>query len=313
MLGAQPDEIAFVSSTSMGLSMVASGLSWHMGDNIIVADGDFPSNIYPWLNLRSRGVEVRFIPRRADGGVTPEDVLKLADGKTRLVSLSSVNYITGYAIDVPAIGKLLHDKGILFCVDAIQGLGVLPMDTAYVDFLASGSHKWLLGPLGIGILFVKKCHIGDMTPALTGWKCVQASKKYLNYNLCFLETAGRLEPGGMNITGILGLHAALQLLLETGIGNIASRLAVFRNILKPVLKEKGYEVLGPADDERCSGIISFSCKSLNIEALRQGMDDAGFVVSLREGLDGHKCIRVAPHFYNTEDELRRFAERLPTC
>jgi cysteine desulfurase/selenocysteine lyase len=153
LIGAHKEEIAFVSSTSIGLSMVASGISWQKDDNVIIADGDFPSNIYPWLNLQNRGVTVKFIPIHHDGAVTLDDVMNQVNDNTRLVSLSSVNYVTGYKIDVSAIGQYLHEKGILFCVDAIQSLGAIPIDITYVDFLAAGAYKWLLGPLGIGILY----------------------------------------------------------------------------------------------------------------------------------------------------------------
>ncbi|MDP2730729.1 MAG: aminotransferase class V-fold PLP-dependent enzyme [Dehalococcoidales bacterium] len=313
LIGAQEEEIAFVSSTSMGLSMVASSISWRKGDNVVIADGDFPSNIYPWLNLQSRGVTVKFIPRHHDGAVTLDDVMNQVDDNTRLVSLSSVNYITGYKIDIPAIGQYLHENGILFCVDAIQSLGAIPIDTIYVDFLAAGAHKWLLGPQGIGILYVKRCNIEKLTPVLAGWKCVQSSKKYLNYDFCLLDSAKCLEPGGINITGIVGLHAALGLLLETGIDEIAGRLAGFRKIMKPALREKGYDLIGPSDDELSSGITSFSSQTLGITNLRQKLDNNGFVVSLRDSLDGRKCIRISPHFYNSADEIALFLAELPYC
>ena len=313
LLEAQEGEIAFITSTSMGLSIIASSLSWRKDDNVIVADGDFPSNIYPWLNLRSRGVTVNYIPKRYDGAVTLEDIINLVDSNTRLVSLSSVNYVTGYRIDVSAIGRYLHEKGIFFCVDAIQSLGAIPIDTTFVDFLAAGAHKWLLGPLGIGILYVKKCNIEKMAPVLAGWKCVQSSKNYLNYDLHFLDSAKCLEPGAINVVGIIGLHAALGMLLETGIDEIASRLAGFRGLIKAALLEKGYDLIGPVEDGLGSGIISFTSSTHDITELRKKLDNGGFVVSLRDSLDGRKCIRVSPHFYNSVDEITLFLEELPHC
>lgn len=313
LIGGNEQEIAFVSSTSMGLSMVASGLPWQAGDNVIIADGDFPSNVYPWLNLENRGVSVKFIPRHLDGAVTLEDIVPLVDGNTRLVSLSSVNFVTGYRIDVPTIGRYLQERGILFCVDAIQSLGIIPMDVTYVDFLAAGAHKWLLGPLGIGILYVKACNIQRLTPVLAGWKCVQSSKEYLDYNLCFLDSAKCLEPGGINIAGIIGLQAAMGLLMETGIDEIACRLAGFTKTIKATLWEKGYDLVGPEEDALRSGMISFSSQTQDIAALRRELDSNGFVVSLRDGLDGRKCIRVSPHFYNSDEEITRFLAALPRC
>jgi selenocysteine lyase/cysteine desulfurase len=311
LLGADGDEIAFVSSTSLGLSLVASGLSWKSGDNIIVADGDFPSNIYPWLNLQSRGVQVKFIPRNKDGIVALKDISNLVDKNTRLVSLSTVNYITGFKIDVSSIGAYLHQRDILFCLDAIQSLGVFPVDTNCVDFLASGANKWLLGPVGIGILYIKKSKLSLLNPILAGWKCVQDSKNYNSYNLCFLESAKRFEPGCVSIMGLIGLHAALKLLIEIKIENIAERLTKLRKLIVPVLNEKGYNVFG-CDNPGCSsGITSFTSVKLDIPKLRDTLDAKGFVVSLRDGLDDSKCIRVAPHFYNTEEEILRFLANVP--
>jgi cysteine desulfurase/selenocysteine lyase len=311
LLGASEDEIAFVSSTSMGLSMVASGLSWQQGDNVIIADGDFPSNVYPWLNLKSRGVQIKFIPRNEDGVVTWEDIDKLADKNTRLVSLSTVNYISGFKIDVSSIGSYLHQRNILFCIDAIQSLGAFPIDTTHIDFLAAGANKWLLGPIGIGILYIKRKNLGLLSPTLAGWKCVQSSKSYTSYNLCFLDSAKRFEPACVSVLSLVGLNAALELLLEIKVENIARRLAMLRRIIVPSLKEKGYKVFGFNCPEQISGITSFSSRKQDIVQLRNKLDSSGFVVSLRDGLDGNKCIRVSPHFYNTEEEILQFLAKIP--
>jgi len=310
-LGANEDEIAFISSTSLGLSLVAAGLSWQKGDNVVIADGDFPSNIYPWLNLQSRGVQIKFIPRNKDGIVTLEDIVNLTDKNTRLVSLSTVNYISGFRIDVSSIGSYLHQKNILFCIDAIQSLGAFPIDTTHIDFLAAGANKWLLGPIGIGILYIKKKNLGLLSPVLAGWKCVQSSKSYTNYDLCFLDSAKRFEPACVSIVSLVGLHAALELLFEIKIENIAGRLSMLRSLIVPALKEKGYKVFGTNVTERNSGITTFSSKKRDIVQLRNKLDAGGFVVSLRDGLDGNKCIRISPHFYNTEEEIFQFLANIP--
>jgi cysteine desulfurase / selenocysteine lyase len=311
LLGAEPEEIAFVSSTSIGLSMVAAGIDWEPGDNVIIADGDFPANIYPWLNLEKRGVKVKFILRNNDGIVTLEDITALADKNTRLVSLSTVNYVSGYRIDARAIGEYLQKRNILFCVDAIQSLGVFPIDTTYVDFLAAGANKWLMGPVGIGILYVKKKNINTLNPVLAGWKCVQDNHNYVCYNLNFTESAKRFEPGCVSLTGIVGLNAALKLLLDVKIQNITDRLTKFRQMLAPALREKGYRVLGSENPGTISGITSFTGDTQEIMALHQKLDANGIVISLRDGLDGEKCIRAAPHFYNTGEEIERFLDNVP--
>ncbi len=311
LLGAEPEEIALVSSTSMGLSMIAAGIKWEAGDNVIIADGDFPSNIYPWLNLQRQGVQVKFIPRNNEGIVTLKDIAALVDKNTRLVSLSTVNYVTGYRINVSAIGEYLHRRNILFCLDAIQSLGVFPIDTKNVDFLAAGANKWLMGPVGIGILYVKKKHINKLNPILAGWKCVQDNHNYVCYNLNFVESAKRFEPGCVSLTGIIGLHAALKLLLDINIDNIAERLKYFRKMLLPALREKGYEVFGDDNPETCSGITTFYSGTQDILELRNQLDAKGIVISLREGLNGGQCIRAAPHFYNTGEEINWFLDNVP--
>jgi len=311
LLGAETDEIAFVSSTSMGLSMVAAGITWKPGDNVIIADGDFPANIYPWLNLEKQGVTVKFIPRNNEGIVILEDIVRLVDANTRLVSLSTVNYVTGYRIDAQAIGQYLQKRKILFCLDAIQSLGIFPIDTTYVDFLAAGANKWLMGPVGIGILYVKKKKISRIDPVLAGWKCVQDNHNYVCYNLNFTESAKRFEPGCVSLIGIVGLHASLKLLLDMRIPNIADRLTKFRELLAPPLREKGYRVLGSDNPGTISGITSFTTETQDILELHQKLDAGGIVISLRDGLDGEKCIRVAPHFYNTEKEIELFLDNVP--
>ena len=313
LINADEEEISFVSSTSMGLSTVASGLQWNKGDNVIVTDGDFPSNIYPWLNLRSKGVQVKYIPRNKEGAVTLKDVCEIIDKDTRLVSLSTVNFVSGFIIDISSIGEYLQKNDILFCVDAIQSLGAVSVDTTYVDFLASSAHKWLLGPLGIGILYIKKKNIKNIYPILAGWKSVEDCNNYLNYNLNFLGSAQRFEPGALNIIGIIGLHAALKMLLEIKIENISERLRNVREILVYSLKAKGYEIVGPTDSRFSSGITSFTSKNRDITNLREELVSNGFIVSLRHGLNGNKCIRVSPHFYNTDDEISRFLSSIPNA
>lgn len=310
-LGASPDEIAFVSSTSAGLSLVAAGLDWQPGDNVVIPDKDFPSNIFPWLDLRRRGVEVRPLPGRGDGLVTPEDVGATVDGKTRLVALSSVHFATGARMDVDAIGRYLQSRGILFCVDAIQSFGVLPLSARHVDFLTADAHKWMLGPQGIGILYVRRSCFDRLHPALIGWKSVASSKDFSKLEIDFPATARRYEPGSLNALGLTGLHAALSILRQVGIPAIADRLRALRGYLVPRLTQKGYRVLGPASPEGPSGITSFCCASdADAVALHRRLDERRIVVSLRDDPTGAKCLRVAPHLYTTEAELDALIEHL---
>lgn len=310
LLGASPEEIAFVSSTSAGLSLVAAGLDWRVGDNVVIAEGDFPANIYPWLNLQRRGVQVKFIPCNRNGSVTLKDVASQVDHNTRLVSLSTVHFSTGTPVDLDTIGKFLHEHGILFCVDAIQSLGAMPCSVRYVDFLAADAHKWLLGPQGIGVLFVRRDHLDRLHPILVGWKTMRSPKEFLRVEFSPADSACRYEPGCLNVLGLVGLQAALSLLLKIGVNAISERLITLRSILILGLQERGYEVLGIPSQRSLTGITSFRHASKNITSIHQQLDDQHIVVSLRDDLSGNKCIRVSPHFYNTEAEINSLLANL---
>jgi len=310
LLEATPNEIAFVPSTSVGLSLIAAGLDWKKGDNVIVADGDFSSNIYPWVNLQRRGVKVKFVPRKPDGAVKLADVERQVDEQTRLVSLSSVHFVTGAAIDMDAIGQFLQERGILFCVDAIQSLGALPCSVRYVDFLAADAHKWLLGPQGFGLLFVRRERLDQIHPSLVGWKSVRSPKEFLKIQLEFPDSARRYEPGSLNILGLAGLHAALSLILELGVAAIAKRLAALRTILIEGLEHKGCNVLAASSPGLPTGITSFKIDNENNELLYRRLVKSEIHVSLRDDLSGSKCIRVSPHFYNTEEEIALLLQKI---
>jgi selenocysteine lyase/cysteine desulfurase len=313
LLGASVDEIAFVPSTSAGLSMVAAGLPWKDGDSVVIAEGDFPANVYPWLGLERRGVRVKQIPKTTGGLITKSDVLSALDERTRLVSLSSVHFSTGAAIDVDAIGSLLQQRGVLFCVDAIQSLGALPTPVRHVDFLAADAHKWLLGPQGIGILFVRRERMPDLYPALLGWKSVRADRDYGRAELDLKDDARRYEPGNLNAIGLVGLAEALSILQTVGVGRIAERLGYLRSKLVRGLLDRGFSVLnagGSEIDARPTGITSFLDPREDMAALHKRLLAAGIIVSLRADPMGRPAIRAAPHFYSTEGEIQALLDAL---
>lgn len=310
LLGSSPEEIAFVSCTSAGLSTVAAGIDWKKGDNVIIAHGDFPANIYPWLNLERRGVQVKFIPRKPDDFITAADLDILIDENTRLVSLPTVHFVTGIPLDLATIGKFLREKGIFFCVDAIQSLGALPCSAEYVDFLAADAHKWLLGPQGIGILFVRREHFDKLHPAVVGWRSVRKPDDYLKIEFEFPPSAKRYESGSLNILGIMGLHAALSIITEVGIINIAEQLKKLRNKLIDGLRQIGCTILGIGYPNLMTGITSFKCAGRDIPLLYQQLIKKKIEVSLREDFSGDKCIRISPHFYNTDEEISLLLENI---
>jgi len=306
ILGGSPDEIAFASSTSAALSMVSEGLDWKAGDSVVVADRDFPANLHPWLALERLGVRVVRIPRTPDGAVPVELVLEHLDASTRLVSLSSAHFGVGTPLDVDAIGRALHERGVLFCLDAIQTLGAHPVSVRHVDFLAADAHKWLLGPQGIAILWVRKERMEALRPALVGWKSVRDAKDYGSGSRAFLDDARRYEPGSLPPAGLVGLHAALELLAAVGIGSISARIRALRGRAMAGLGALDCELVGPGP-EAATGILAFRPpRGLDPAVLGRSLDQAGFVLSVRDDVEGRKCLRLAPHFYNTEAEIDAF-------
>lgn len=309
LIGATPEEIAFVGPTSLALSYIAAGLTFRKHSNIVVYLDDYPSNVYPWMALAAHGVQVRFLNVRELGRIRYIDVLGQVDEQTRLVALASCHFATGYRIDIPAIGKALHERGILFSVDGIQTLGAFPLLAEHVDFMAADAHKWLLGPCGAGILYVRREVQDYVRPPIYGWNNVKCPDFITQEKIQLLEDARRYEAGSTNLLGLVGLHAALELALELGVDNIAAELLRKRAKLVPALQAKGYEVLhANAPAESASGIVACHKPGADMAALHQKLADARCIASLRSDRKGRKLLRFSPHYYNTDAELDRVLE-----
>ncbi len=311
LLHCQPDEIALVGPTSLGLSFVAAGLKFKKGDNILIYHDDYPANVYPWMALAERGVEVRLLNTRGLGIIRPPDVMGQVDENTRLVALASCHFISGYRIDFQAIGKFLRKRGILFCLDAIQTLGAFPTTVEHVDMLAADAHKWLLGPCGAGLFYVRREIQNRVNPPIYGWHNVRCPNFVAQEQIVFRSGATKYEAGTHNLLGLVGLIAAMELVLEIGIENTAAELLRKRAWLVPALQAKGFTVLN-ADTkiENAGGIISFHQAGKDLAALHKKLTDAGVVASLRADRKGQNHIRLSPHFYNTDAELHRTLELL---
>jgi cysteine desulfurase / selenocysteine lyase len=311
LLNCQPDEIALVGPTSLGLSLVASGLNFRKGDNIVIYHDDYPSNVYPWMALAQKGVQVRLLNTRGLGVIRPVDVMGQVDENTRLVALASCHFISGYRLEFSAIGKFLRERGILFCLDAIQTLGAFPTTVEQVDFLAADAHKWLLGPCGAGILYVRRDLQEKLNPPVYGWHNVRNPNFVAQEQIVFRSGAVKYEAGTQNLLGLVGLIAALELALEVGVDNIATELLRKRELLMPALQKKGFTVLNAdTKTENASGIVAFFQPGKDLTALNQKLSDAGIVASLRTDRKGQNYIRFSPHFYNTDAELQRVLELL---
>lgn len=308
-LGVKLEEVAFVGPTSLGLSFVAHGLRFKKSHNVLVYHDDYPSNVYPWMTLADRGVEVRFLNVREFGCVRAREVLGQVDENTRLVALASCHFLAGYRIDLEGIGRNLRERGILFCVDAIQTLGAFETSLRYVDFAAADSHKWLLGPCAAGLFFVRREIQGELEPVAQGWHNLRCPNYVTQDELIYKSDARRYEAGTHNLLGLVGFRAAIELLREVGVENISRELPRKRAWLIPALQEKGYQALqADAPPANSGGMITFTHATKNIGELHAKLEQNGIVASLRADRQNRQYLRLAPHFYNTDAELHRVLE-----
>jgi cysteine desulfurase / selenocysteine lyase len=312
LLQCQPGEISLVGPTSLGLSIIAGSLKFKRNDNILIYFDDYPSNVYPWMAFAEHGVQVRLLNTRELGRIRPVDVMGQVDEQTRLVALASCHFIAGTRLDHEAIGKFLRERNILFCVDAIQTLGAFPTTVEHIDFLAADSHKWLLGPCASGLMYVRRELQEGMHPSVHGWNNVRSPNFVAQEQITFRSGPHRFEIGTHNLLGITGMNAGMELLLEIGVENIAADLLRKRAWFVPELQGRGWQVLGAnAGPESASGIMSiWRPDRTDLAALHRELEQAGILISLRTDRQGRQYLRLAPHFYNTDAELRRVLEML---
>lgn len=308
LINADADEIAFVKNTSEAISFVANGLSWQTGDNVVLASAEFPANVYPWQALRSRGVQVRMVLEE-DGRVPIEQIMQSIDSRTRVVTVSSVQYASGYRTDLATLGEYCQSKGVFFCVDAIQSLGVFPIDVRAmgIDFLAADGHKWLCAPEGAGIFFVRKELQGYLRPTTIGWLSVKNPFVYGKHNFEFADSAQRYEAGSHNLAGVFALGAAIELVHEVGVESIAHRVLFLTDRLVRGIREKGYRVVSSRQPTEASGIVAFMSDQHDHEQLQRHLEgERRIVIAVRCGR-----LRASPHYYNSEREIDQLIEVLP--
>jgi selenocysteine lyase/cysteine desulfurase len=304
LIGAEPLDVAFIKNTSEGVGIVAEGFPWQAGDNVVIAKEEYPANQYPWMNLRDRGVEVRAVASRADGRLWIDDLVAAMDARTRVLSLSWVEYASGFRNDLDALGQLCRTKSIAFFVDAIQGLGVFPLDVTRtpVDFLAADGHKWLLGPEGAGILWIRREWIDRLRPVDLGWNSVVGARDFGTIDFRLKPNAGRYESGSLNVAGIMALGGSLEWLLEIGIDKIAARVLEQTDYLcRRVAKRPAPTVYSSRRPGDQSGIVSFAYADPNEAGAKVRLCRGnGIVVNKRAGR-----LRVSPHCYNSFEEIDR--------
>ncbi|MGB5278510.1 MAG: aminotransferase class V-fold PLP-dependent enzyme [Gammaproteobacteria bacterium] len=294
------DEIALLKSTSEGLSLIAYGLPWQSGDNIVIPAEEFPSNRIVWQSLQPMGVETRLIalsnthdPERA--------LIDAIDSHTRLVSCSSVQYASGLRLDIERLGQACRQRNALFCVDAIQSIGALRFDVqaCHADFVVADGHKWMLGPEGTALFYCRKDLIEQLALKQYGWHMVQDFSDYSKKDWRPHSTAQRFECGSPNMMGIVALHASTGLLHDIGMETIESQvLANSASLIDKLRAVKGVEILSPTDQERRAGIVLFKRKDTDTAALYRHLQERNVICAMRG--DG---IRFSPHFYTTEAML----------
>jgi cysteine desulfurase/selenocysteine lyase len=296
------DDIALVKNTSEAISLVAFGLTWLPGDNIVSSNEEFPSNRIPWQALRDRGVE--FKEADLNAACTPEDALfELVDENTKLITVSSVQFASGLRLNLERIGRFCRDHGILFCVDAIQSLGALHLDvqTCQADFVMADGHKWMLGPEGLGVFYTSPRARNLLSLVQYGWHMVENAGDYDNRSWLPATNSRRFECGSPNMLGIRALSASLSLILETGIETIETLLLErTAYLIKAITNQPMLELLSSSMSERHSGIVLFRHRFIENERLYQRLKQNGVVCAIRGG-----GIRFSPHFYTPLDLLKR--------
>lgn len=305
MINASPERIGFTANTSEGVNILASGLDWKSGDRIILNDAEFPTNVVPFLNCRRHGVEIDFVST-SNGRVCLEEIERLITPRTRLLSISFVQFLSGAKADLKAIGALCRRHGIIFCVDSIQGLGAARLDAQEcgIDFLANGANKWLMAMMGLGFVYVTEELQSRLAQSHIGWTSNRNFfGDFFNYRIDPDETARRYENGTQNYCGIAALEASTSTLLEVGIDRIEAHLAVLTERIIGIVDELGYETITPREPRNRAGIVSFMCPEA--ERAFALLNEHGVMVSMREGM-----LRAAPHFYNSTEDIDMLGEVL---
>ena len=304
LIGAPPTRVEFMSNTSSGLNVLAEGLDWQEGDRIAVPACEFPANVYPFLNQERHGVAVDFIPHE-EGVITLEAIQNTLRPETRLLTISWVQFLSGFKVDLEEVGRLCRKQNVLLCVDAIQGLGALRLDVeaSGIDFLACGGHKWLMGMQGTGFLYVTEALQEQITP-LAGWLHGPVDwEHFFDYELQFHATAERFRLGTMNSAGIAALNAALSLYFEAGPAWCEKQVIQRARQLDEGLRALGLTRYGTAAPEHASGIVSIAHP--HGEALQAYLQEQQIEAALR-----NRKLRFSPHYYNTPSEIQLVLEAI---
>jgi len=309
LIGARASEIAFMKNTTEGLVTVANGLDWREGDNIVLPRFEYPSNVYCWMRLAKFGVSIRWVEPRS-GRVPVGAIAEAIDARTRLVSLSAVQFSNGFRHDLAATSELCRRRGVLLSLDAIQWVGALALDLSRlaVDFLAFGGHKWLLAPIGTGIFYCNTNALDRLPPPHVGYHSVEKGEAHLDYDLtAYRPGAARFEPALENFPGIWGLDAAVKILLGLGPRRVEEHILGLTAYAAEGLRSRGWQIASPWKADERSGLLSFFSATAKAEQLEPRLRDAGVDVAVRDG-----NLRISPSYFNDQQDIDRLLEALPS-
>ena len=305
MINCNIDRIAFVDNTSNGINILAQSIDWKNGDRILLNDIEFPANVYPFLNLKRLGVEVDFV-KSENGIVTADQIIKSIRLETKLVSISFVQFLSGYKADLEKIGNHCRANNIIFCVDGIQGIGAMRIDVrkCKIDFLSCGTQKWLLGLQGLAFIYVDEEFQKKMIPANVGWLSVENAWNLLDYKMDLKTSANVFQSGTLNSFGIYAFNTSLKLFKEFGFNNVETEVLSNTKYFIAKLKSIGLNcILSDCKDSELAGIVTI--KPENPEKIFEELSKRKIICSIREGY-----LRFAPHFYNTHQEINKVVEEL---
>lgn len=308
LVNARPNEIAFMQNTSGALSAIANGIDWRAGDNVVTSNVEFPANMYPWMRLaEERQIEIKMASER-NGRIEVDELLSLVDDRTRVVTISWVQFASGFRSPLAEIGRFCRERHILFVIDAIQGLGGLKLDVERdsVDAFAADSHKYMLGPEGIALLYISERALDQIKPTVVGWMSVKKWDHHLDYDLDYREGTPRFECGTPNTAGIYGLGAAIDLFLEVGPERIEDHLVSLTDYLAERLQADGYQVISSRIPGETSGIVTCRHEKYSSRDLYHMLLSRNIVTAPRVGR-----LRFSPHFYNTREEVDAIINALP--
>jgi len=306
LIGASAEEIALVHSTTEGLAIVANGLSYEKGSNIVTCDMEFQSNLFPWQAIaRRQGLELKVV-RNRDGRLRMEDFSDAIDANTKLVAVSYVQYSNGFRIDLEDLSKIAHENDAYIVTDAVQAVGQMPVDVSKlgVDFLATSGYKWLLSPIATGFLYVRRDLFDELWPTIVGYRSDEQPWDFEFREFRPARNARRYESGQLNFPGFAGMRESVELLRTFGPDTVWRKiLSLLNRLLDGIKGNAGVQVRSSLDGVSRSGIVNLTCKDPDSVAKR--LLEHAVVVSVRSG-----GLRISPHFYNTENEIDKLVSEL---